>query len=244
MTHRAGGPPAPKRSVSNLTTIVYMIACLSTLVPVGSGTNTGVLNAAFVCVDGVYNSELTAPYDVLQHTVFRDERNYIRCFIVTPDGEPFETFEGITITPHYSFDDAPDVDILVIPSTETSMSDDLHDERLIDWIDRAANKADWVITVCDGAFPLAATGQLNDRSATTFPSDRAALAERFNKIDVRDDVRLVVDGKFITSVGGGMSYEPAFYLVERLYGKDHARKTARGLVWPWSLESVPCLERP
>lgn len=222
------------------------ISCIAILFalsagPAPAGTATGVLNAAFVCVDGVYNSELMAPYDVLQHSVFRDDANYIRCFIVTPDGEPFETFEGITVTPHYSFDDAPDVDILVIPSTETSMSDDLHNEELIDWIDSAANKADWVITVCDGAFPLAATGLLNDRSATTFPSDRDALKEKFNKIDVRHDVRLVVDGKFITSVGGGMSYEPAFYLVERVYGKEHARRTAKGLVWPWNLGAVPHL---
>jgi len=82
---------------------------------------------------------------------------------------------------------------------------------------------------------------LNGRSATTFPSDRAALQEKFPGIDVRMDVRLVVDGKFITSVGGAMSYEPAFYLVETLYSKDHADRTAGGLVWPWALEQVPHL---
>jgi len=54
-------------------------------------------------------------------------------------------------------------------------------------------------------------------------------------------VRFVEDGKFITSVGGGMSYEPAFYLVERLYGKEHAARTAAGLVWPWDLDAVPHL---
>ena len=61
----------------------------------------------------------------------------------------------------------------------------------------------------------------------------------FPSTDVRDDARLVVDGKFITSVGGGMSYEPAFYLVERLFGPEHARLTAEGLVWPWELETMP-----
>jgi transcriptional regulator GlxA family with amidase domain len=200
-----------------------------------------VQRAAFLCVDGVYNSELMAPYDVLQHTVYRDPDNYIQCFIVSPDGKPFVTAEGITITPHHSFDDAPGVDILVIPSTETSMTGDLADARLMDWIDRTASRASWVITVCDGAFPLAATGALDDRSATTFPADREELQRRFNKVDVRADVRLVVDGKFITSVGGGMSYEPALYLVERLYGRASAERTARGLVWPWNLDAVPHL---
>ena len=90
-----------------------------------NNNSTKTLNAGFVCVDGVYNSELMAPYDVLQHTFYRDSTNYVRCFIVTPDGKPIVTFEGIRITPDYSFENAPPVDILIIPSTETSMTADL-----------------------------------------------------------------------------------------------------------------------
>ena len=37
------------------------------------------------------------------------------------------------------------------------------------------------------------------------------------------DANFVVDGKYITSVGGALSYEPALYLVEHLYGAEHAR---------------------
>jgi transcriptional regulator GlxA family with amidase domain len=220
-------------------TIAYAILWFSAFPPSGARPATGVLNAAFVCLDGVFNSELMAPYDVLQHSVFRDQDNHIRCFIVSPDGAPFETFEGITIDPHYSFEGAPRVDVLVIPSTATSMTDDLENKDYIDWIERTASKADWVITVCDGAFALAATGLLDYRQATTFPDDRDRLQRMYNKVDVRDDARLVVDDTFITSVGGAMSYEPAFYLVERLYGAQHARRTAHGLVWQWDLASVP-----
>ncbi len=195
--------------------------------------------ALFVVAHKVYNSELMAPYDVLQHTVFRDAENYVKTAIVNADGKPFETFEGITVLPHYSFADAPMPDILVIPSTEGSMDKDLKDEAYMSWVKKAAKEAEWVITVCDGAFPLAATGLLDGRVATTFPGDRERFQEMFPEIDVRFDVRLVQDGKFITSVGGGMSYEPAFYLVEQLYGKDHADKSARGLVWPWDLKTLP-----
>ena len=206
---------------------------------VTASAKTGVLNAAFLCVDGVYNSELMAPYDVLQHSVFRDSSNYIRCFIVTPDGKPFVTFEGITITPHYAFDNAPEVNILVLPSTETSMSADLENEAYMGWVKKIVQDADWVITACDGAFPLAATGVLDGRTATTFPGDRARFAEMFPQIDVRHDVNFAADGKFITSVGGGLSYEPALYLVETIYSNKHAQLTAQGLVWNWDLSKIP-----
>ncbi|MFQ5571358.1 MAG: DJ-1/PfpI family protein [Rhodothermales bacterium] len=199
----------------------------------------GVLTAGFVGLETVYNSELMAPYDILQHTVFRDSLHYIRPFIVSPTHAPFTTFEGITITPHYSFEDAPPIDVLVIPSTGNSMTGDLEDEALMTWLKAAVEQARYVITVCDGAFPLAATGALNGRIATTFPGDRDRFAEMFPAIDVRYDANFVVDGKYITSVGGALSYEPALYLVESLYGVESARRTAQGLVLDWDVTTIP-----
>ncbi|NNE70084.1 MAG: glutamine amidotransferase [Rhodothermales bacterium] len=210
--------------------------------PAAAGAN--VRTAGFVVTPSVFNSELMAPYDVFQHSIFRDELDYIETFVVSEDGMPIETFEGITVTPHYSFETAPAIDILVIPSTGGSMTADLENEAYMAFLARAVEDAEWVLTVCDGAFPLAATGALDGRVATTFPGDREAFQERFPAVDVRFDQRIVVDGKYITSVGGAMSYEPAFYLVERLYGKAHADLTAEGLVWPWDRTAVPILEVP
>lgn len=198
-----------------------------------------VRRAAFVVTDGVYNSELMAPYDVFQHTIYRDGQDYIEPFIVSVDGGPVTTSEGLRVEAHYSYDDAPPADILVIPSTEGSMDRDLEDDAYMETIEAIMEDAEWVITVCDGAFPLAKTGALSGRQATTFPADREALALLFPEIQVRDDVRLVVDGKYITSVGGAMSYEPAFWLVERLWGIERVAGNAEGLVWPWDSATLP-----
>ena len=206
----------------------------------GNGDQTAtVRNAGFVCLDKVYNSELTAPYDILQHTIYRDSLNYIRCFIVTPDGKPFVTSEGITITPHYSFANSPDIDILVIPSTENSMDSDLKNKQYMEWIRYRAEQAEYVMTLCDGAFPLAATGLLNGRTATTFPSDRERLKKMFPEVNVKFNVNFVADGKYITSVGGALSFEPALYLAERLYGYKSAHRLGVGLVLDWQLSEIP-----
>lgn len=211
----------------------------SDTVALASTDNEQILSAGFVITDRVFNSELMAPYDVLHHTIFRDENSYIEPFIISEDGLPLTSFEGITILPHFSFKSAPDIDILVIPSANGSMTTDLENERLMAFLDEAVEKAQYIITLCDGAFPLAATGALNGKTATTFPGDRRAFSEAFPNVDVRFDVRFVQDGKFITSVGGGMSYEPALYLVEMLYGKEHADQTAEGLVWDWNVDDIP-----
>lgn len=198
-----------------------------------------VINVGFVVLDGVFNSELMAPYDVIQHTLFRDDMQYMQPFIVAPTLAPVVTFEGIEVAPHYTFDDAPGIDVLIIPSTEHSMDEDLENTVFMDWLAQTVESAEYVITVCDGAFPLAATGVLAGKKATTFPGDRARFAEMFPMIDVQYDQHFVVDGKYITSVGGALSYEPAFYLVQHLYSKSHADQIAEGLVWDWDLEQVP-----
>ena len=203
--------------------------------------DTGILTAGFICTPGVFNTELTAPWDVIQHSMYRDDNNYVRTVLISENGEPFRTAEGLMIAADYSFDSAPGRDIVVMPSSERSMGPDLENERLIAWLRQRCEDADWVITLCDGAFTLAQTGLLDGSVATTFPGDREAFAARYTEIDVRFDVRFVVDGKYITSTGGAPSFEPAFWLMEELYGSEHVARTGQGLVYEWDAAMVPHL---
>ena len=54
------------------------------------------LNAAFVIIDGTYNTELVAPMDVLQHTAFHTP-NGIKVFTVAPTRDTVTTFEGLRL---------------------------------------------------------------------------------------------------------------------------------------------------
>lgn len=196
-----------------------------------------VLNVGFLAINGVYNSELMAPYDIFQHTIFHTDPG-MKTFIVSPTEEPIVTFEGITVTPHYSFDNAPDIDILVVPSAEHNMDSDLEDARLISFVKETGTKAQFVMSLCDGAFILAQAGLLDGLKSTTFPSDINKMRERFPSLDIYEDVSFVHDGKAITSAGGAKSYDPALYLVEYLYGKQKAEGVARGLVIDWKVGEI------
>ena len=48
-----------------------------TQIELPSAVNPEILSAGFVITDHVFNSELMAPYDVLHHSIFRDEDRYI-----------------------------------------------------------------------------------------------------------------------------------------------------------------------
>lgn len=202
---------------------------------------TGRLNAAFLVMDGVFNTELTAPYDIFQHTIFRDSIQPMNTFLVAKTLEPVTTFEGIRLLPDFSYltDELPQIDILIVPSAEHHLDTDLEDAAMLDFVKKAAVQARFVTSHCDGAFVLAKAGLLDSVASTTFPSDIAAYRQMFPQLDVREDVLFVHDGKFITSAGGAKSFEAALYLCEQLYGAEVARRLAKGLVIDWNLEMVP-----
>ena len=200
-------------------------------------------NVAFLIMDGVFNTELTAPVDIFQHTIFRDSIKPMNTFLVAKHAGPVRTFEGLYIMPDFAYaeDSLPPIDILVVPSAEHHLDTDLEDEDMIKFVQEVDKEATFVTSHCDGAFVLAKAGLLDGKVCTTFPSDRQAMRDMFPEADVRDEVIFVHDGKYITSVGGARSFDGALYLCEHLYGKKIADQLAGGLVIDWDLESVPHL---
>jgi transcriptional regulator GlxA family with amidase domain len=200
-------------------------------------------NVAFLIMDGTYNTEFTAPYDIFQHTKFREGIKAMNTFTIANTLEPITTFEGVRILPDFDYtkDLLPNIDILVVPSTEHSMGEDLNDTTMINFIRKIDKNALYMTSHCDGAFLLAESGILDSVASTTFPSDVENYKKMFPALDIEDNVLFVHDGKYITSAGGAKSFEAALYLCEILYGKEIAISLAKGLVIDWNVKQVPHL---
>ena len=209
-----------------------------TIDPVATGQS---FNAGFLIIDGVYNSELMAPYDIFQHTIFHTDGG-IKVFTISKTKDTVTTFEGLRILPDCGFeDDFPEIDILVVPSAEHNMSSDLEDEVLINFVQSVGSKADYQMSLCDGAFILAKAGLANNKISTTFPSDIERYKTTFPELDVRKDLSFVHDGSLMTSAGGAKSYDVALYLVHHLYGDQIAKNVGKGLVIDWDLNDYQFL---
>jgi len=203
----------------------------------------GGYNVAFLIMDGTYNTEFTAPYDIFQHTRYRDNIRAMNTFSVANTSDAITTFEGLRILPDYDYtrDSLPSIDILVVPSAEHHLDTDLQDTVMLEFVRKVSDKAQFVTSHCDGAFVLAKAGLLQGTVSTTFPSDINTFRAMFPQLEVKDSLLFVHDGKFITSAGGAKSFEAALYLCEMLYGKEIARSLAKGLVIDWNLDEVPHL---
>ena len=201
----------------------------------------GRYNVAFLVMDGTFNTEFTAPFDIFQHTIYRENIKAMNVFTVAESLDPITTFEGVRILPDFSYknSDLPKIDILVVPSAEHHLDTDLENVEMIDFVKQTSEKALYITSHCDGAFVLAKSGILDGVESTTFPGDIDKYKLTFPELTVHKDVFFVHDGRFITSSGGAKSFEAALYLTELLYGAEVARSIAGGLVIDWDLSSVP-----
>jgi AraC family transcriptional activator FtrA len=86
------------------------------------------------------------------------------------------------------------------------------------------------VSICSGAFALAATGLLDGRRATTHWRYARTLAERHPQIEVDPDVLYVDNGTILTSAGSAAGIDLCLYLVRADHGAAVANAVARRFV--------------
>ncbi|HXH11927.1 MAG TPA: DJ-1/PfpI family protein [Alphaproteobacteria bacterium] len=195
----------------------------------------GPITVGILLLNKPFITEFAGPLDVYHHV----PAEKISVFIVSDTDKELVTYEGMPFRANYTIDTAPKIDVLVVPSGAGSLDADLKNERVIEWLKKAAREAKFITSHCQGAFLLGKAGLLDNKQATTFPTNNEDLQKQYPACRVQTDRRIVVDGNLITSPGGLASYEASLYVVERLFGREQALTIASALVFgPSNLEAA------
>ena len=144
--------------------------------------------------------------------------------------DPVTASGGLTIMPRCSFMDAPHIDLLVVPGGFGTRPL-LNDEETLSWIHKVADSSRLTTSVCTGSLLLAKAGLLEGRRATTHWSALEQLEALGAGVTVEKDARFVDDG-VISSAGVAAGIDMAFYVVERLCGRETADETAHYIDYP------------
>lgn len=187
-------------------------------------------NLAIFIFDGVQIIDYTGPFEVLGQA--RD--NGVKLFNVYTVAEkagPITTNMGMTVIPKYSFADMPKTDVLVLPGGNTQPG--LDNPKVIKWVQDTAANAEFVMSVCNGAFFLGKAGLLDGLSATTFYGLIDELKETAPKAHVVTDQRFVDNGKIITTAGLSSGIDGALHLIEKIVGRGRAQEVALNLEYNW-----------
>lgn len=154
-----------------------------------------------------------------------EESAPFQVFTVAKSKAPVTATGGLVVVPKYGFEDAPPIDLVVVPGGFGTRPL-LHDEETLDWIRRTAASARQVTSVCTGSLLLGKAGLLEGRRATTHWAALDLLESLGTGAKVERNLRVVDDG-IITSAGVASGIDMAFYVVERLCGREVAEETAK-----------------
>jgi transcriptional regulator GlxA family with amidase domain len=102
--------------------------------------------------------------------------------------------------------------------------------ELLDALRSAHARGARLVSICSGAFVLAATGLLDGRRAATHWRYADLLAERFPAVEVDARVLYVDEGDVLTSAGTAAGIDLCLHLVRRDHGAAVANRVARRMV--------------
>lgn len=149
--------------------------------------------------------------------------------IVTAEPGPVASNLGFSVNVEHDLSFAEMADIVVV-STQPKSAWRRVDTRVARVIRDAAERGAWLLSVCSGAFVLAATGVLDGRRATTHWLYADTMARMYPKIDVDPDVLYVQDGRIITSAGTAAGLDACLHLLRQELGAEAANRIARRMV--------------
>ncbi|WP_330262590.1 GlxA family transcriptional regulator [Streptomyces griseorubiginosus] len=179
-----------------------------------------------LALDGVYPFELGIPSRILGAADGRYE--VLTCSV---DGRPVRSNADFTIGVEHGPEALATADTVVItPVASERMPADLPEEvrEALALVRPDAR----IVSICTGAFVLAAAGLLEGRRATT----HWQLADHFRRlyphIDLDPDVLFVDDGRILTSAGAASGVDVCLHLVRKDHGSELANTVARRCVVP------------
>jgi len=171
--------------------------------------------------------DFAGPFEVFSLTALPDATKPFVVKTISENGEMISARNGLKVIPDSSFDNHPDLDILIVPGGYGAEEIEIHNPKVIQWIKQQQATTEITASVCTGAFLLAKAGLLDGKKATTHWMDMERLEQEFPLVSVQHEVKFVDEGPLITSGGISAGINMSFHLISRLYGNSVSKETAK-----------------
>jgi cyclohexyl-isocyanide hydratase len=170
-------------------------------------------HCGFVIFNNITQLDFTGPLQVL-HRLPNSEVHIIAAML-----DPVMSDCGLALVPTITFADCPQLDLICVPGgfgVEAVMADPV----AIDFVRNQARGAQYVTSVCTGAFVLGTAGLLKGKKATTHWAYHSLLA----KVGAQPTAgRVVRDGNVFTGGGVTAGIDFALTIVAEIAGDKVAQ---------------------
>lgn len=141
-----------------------------------------------------------------------------RSYMISANTDPIDV-DGLQLKAEYSFDDAPQPHVIVVPNQLTSPQN-------VAYVKRAGARADVTMSVCTGAFIVAQAGLFDGLRATTHHLAYDVFAQSFPQVTLLRGPKYVEEPNVSSSGGETSGIDLSLRVVERYYGADVAKGAA------------------
>lgn len=188
---------------------------------------------AVLAMPNVVAFELGLPHRLIGGAVGEDDRPLYRVRVCTLDGGPVRTSAGYDVLPGHDASILRTAGTVIVPGSYggPAMEAGTLSPELADALTGLDAR---MVSICTGAFVLAAAGLLDGRPATTHWLHTAAFRRLFPAVRLDPDVLYVDDGDVLTSAGNAAGIDLCLHLLRRDHGPAVANRVARrSVVAPW-----------
>ncbi len=170
--------------------------------------------------DQVLMTEVTAAIDVFsKHTEAGEKLFNVVTIAETLD--PVTTEEGLVIVPDNTFENAPKLTVLFVPSAY-DMWTAVRNEKLVNFIIEKNKETKYTVSNCGGAQLIGKSGIASGKKIVTWIGGGEQLQKDYPDLLVQDDAKVsyMEDGKFLSSNGNLASYISSLELLEKMSSKE------------------------
>ncbi|UZJ33779.1 helix-turn-helix domain-containing protein [Streptomyces endophytica] len=187
---------------------------------------------AVAVTDGIPFFELAIPCHIFGFDRIQTPPGWydLRVCAIGADGAAPRTGPWFHAQTPYGIEELVTADTVLVPG-----SADVHGDppdELVAALREAHRRGARLVSLCSGAFTLAATGLLDGRTAATHWMYAALLAERYPAVTVDSSVLYVDHGDVLTGAGSTAAIDVCLHLVREDFGTETANSLARQLVAP------------
>ncbi|MFF7440680.1 helix-turn-helix domain-containing protein [Streptomyces sp. NPDC008122] len=179
-----------------------------------------------LAMDGVYPFELGIPSRVFG--AVDDRYEVLTCSV---DGRPVRTNSDFSVTVEHGPEALRTADTVILPPFDLSLLSHELPAGVAEALASVPAGAR-TVSICTGAFVLAAAGLLDGRPATTHWALAAVFRQWFPRVALDPDVLFVDDGDVLTSAGAASGVDVCLHLVRKDHGAAVANHVARACVVP------------
>jgi transcriptional regulator GlxA family with amidase domain len=133
---------------------------------------------------------------------------------------------GPKVIADYSFENAPELDLLLVPGGFGTLVE-LENQAMLSFIKTRSQPAQIVSSVCTGSALLAKAGVLDGLRATSNKQLFALSVSQSDQVTWVEKARWVEDGKFFTSSGVSAGMDMSLAIISRLFGDEAAETVSK-----------------